>query len=475
MRARPELWAVAAITAFGAALRFSTLDLQSFWADEAVTVGRILDPSLWGTIGHIPSSEATPPLYYILAWVWTWAFGHSEVGIRSLSALIGTTTIPVAWWAGRRLITPAAGVAAAALVAASPAMVWYSQEARAYGLLILTSAVALGFFAEALRRREPRMLAWWAVFSALSVLTHYFAVFTIAPEALALLLLLPELRRRVIAAIGGVLVVCAALVPLAVHQASLGHDVWISNISFGTRLNYLVKQFVFGYHGSSSTVLSIFVLGALAFAAAVALRALWRAPDPRWWLPVVIGVVTMGVPIAAKVFGTDFFFPRNVIAGWVPMAVAAGTAAMLPRIGWLAVAALSAAFVTMTIVIDVTPRLQRSDWRDVAKALGPATRPRAVLGGDTGANPLTYYLPHARKVTRGKVTIGEIDAIGFTDVPPLRGRVVPRGFRFAGRGSSPGFVYERYVADTPHTLSVGALSHIRLQAAHSPTILQLTR
>ena len=34
----------------------------------------------------------------------------------------------------------------------------------------------------------------------------------------------------------------------------------ISNITFGTRLNYLVKQFVFGYHGSSATILSVFVL-----------------------------------------------------------------------------------------------------------------------------------------------------------------------------------------------------------------------
>ena len=174
-------------------------------------------------------------------------------------------------------------------------MVWYSQEARAYGLLILTSAVALGFFAETLRRRGPRMLAWWAVFSALSVLTHYFAVFTIAPEALALLLLLPELRRRVIAAIGGVLVVCAALVPLAVHQASLGHDVWISSISFGTRLSYLVKQFVFGYHGSSAAILSVLVLGTLGAFALVAGRALWRAPNPRWRLPLWIGVATMVV------------------------------------------------------------------------------------------------------------------------------------------------------------------------------------
>ena len=69
----------------------------------------------------------------------------------------------------------------------------------------------------------------------------------------------------------------------------------------------------------------------------------------------------------------------------------------------------------------------------------------------------------------------EIDALGFTGVKTLRGRIVPHGFRYAGRGSSPGFIFERYVSEVPRTLSVGALSRIRLQPAHSPTILQLPR
>jgi len=40
----------------------------------------------------IPHSEATPYLYYVLAWPWTHVFGSGEVGIRSLSALAGTVT-----------------------------------------------------------------------------------------------------------------------------------------------------------------------------------------------------------------------------------------------------------------------------------------------------------------------------------------------------------------------------------------------
>ena len=51
----------------------------------------------------IPDSESTPPLYYVLAWLWTHVFGTGEVGLRSLSALLGTATIVVVWALGRRL------------------------------------------------------------------------------------------------------------------------------------------------------------------------------------------------------------------------------------------------------------------------------------------------------------------------------------------------------------------------------------
>ncbi len=42
----------------------------------------------------IPESEATPYLYYVLAWPWTRLFGFGEVGLRSLSALAGSRNRP---------------------------------------------------------------------------------------------------------------------------------------------------------------------------------------------------------------------------------------------------------------------------------------------------------------------------------------------------------------------------------------------
>jgi hypothetical protein len=466
---RPELWALAGITALGAALRFATLDLQSFWHDEAVTVGRVLDPSLFSTLDHVPGSEATPPLYYALAWAWTKVFGSGEAGIRSLSALFGTAAIPAVWWAGRALVSRAAGLGAAALMAASPYMVWYSQEARAYALLVLLCAVSLALFGEAVRRREPRLLWWWALASALALLTHYFAVFLVGPELLLLLWLLPELRRAALLAGGAVALVGAALVPLALHQANQGHDGWIAQIPLGTRVKDTGKQFLLGYSGSPSRALSALAAILLAAAAAAALRRGW--PVRGWRLAIALAGAALAVPLAAKAVGADYLFPRNLIAAWVPLAVVVGTAAAWPRVGPLIVAGLCAAFLALTISVDLDTKLQRADWRGAARTIGPATGPRAVVAPAVGDDPLAYYLGGVR-LPHGAAAVREIDVLSFSAAPRSRRRRVPAGFVRTGSARAHGFTLLRYRAARPTTVSRPELARARLGVGHAAVVVQ---
>src|SRR3954447_22448926 len=124
-------WIVLGLTALGAALRFATLGLQSYHHDEVVTASRILRVGFAHAMEAVGFSESAPPLYYALAWVWTQATGTGEWGLRSLSALAGVATGPVAYLFGQALRARRTGIAAAALVAVNPMLLWYSQEARA--------------------------------------------------------------------------------------------------------------------------------------------------------------------------------------------------------------------------------------------------------------------------------------------------------------------------------------------------------
>src|SRR5438067_4239503 len=106
MRAR-HLQALGAIAVAGAVLRFATLGVQSYWLDEAATV-HLVRKGFGPMISGVARGESTPPLYYALAWVWAKVFGTGEVGLRSLSALLGTATIVVAYALGRRVAGHAA-------------------------------------------------------------------------------------------------------------------------------------------------------------------------------------------------------------------------------------------------------------------------------------------------------------------------------------------------------------------------------
>src|SRR4051794_30465505 len=255
VRARSRtFWIVAGLSVCGAVLRFATLGIQSYHHDEIVTATRILPGDFWQAMEAVGSSESAPPLYYALAWLWTQATGTGELGLRSLSALVGVATIPVAYWLATALTTPptgpkavyistlgpvrrgGAGVVAAALVAVNPMLVWYSQEARAYSLFALLTALSLLFFVRALDRGGRRDSLAWGIASALALATHYFAAFPIAAEALWLL------RRRGRGAGGafpGLWIVAVSgllLAPLVIHQMSFAHAEWISNFSLGHRL-----------------------------------------------------------------------------------------------------------------------------------------------------------------------------------------------------------------------------------------------
>ena len=91
----------------------------------------------------------------------------------------GIAVVPVAFLIGAELSGRRTGLAAAALVAANPMLVWYSQEARCYSLLVLLTSISLLFFLRARRTESGRDIAWWALASALALATHYFAVFAV--------------------------------------------------------------------------------------------------------------------------------------------------------------------------------------------------------------------------------------------------------------------------------------------------------
>jgi mannosyltransferase len=493
-----------ALTLLAAALRCSTLDLQSFWYDEAFTPVHVLHPSLWATLRSVVHTENTPPLWYALEWADARVLGTGEVALRLPSALAGIATVPVAWAIGRELLgghtnSSARRTAAvcALLVAVNPLFVWYSQEARAYALFVLMGALATLCFLRAQREPTPRRMAAFALSAALALLTHYFAVFLLIPMVLWLLY---ERRTRRAAAPAIVLlaIVGVALFPLISAQGGHGTQ-WIGRWPLTERLEAIPQYFLTGYSGAPLGH-GVELLVALPILAGLAL-GLWRmtAPVPKSArtgttaaaaqkraLLVVLSIAAGGVliPIALVAFGADYLAPRNLVAAMIPVTAAiamltlwpdaSGRSRAAPALALALAATIALALLAISIDVNLSPRLQRGNWRDVAKALRGGIgvdSERAVTTVELGSAPLEYYLPGLRGLYAGSsVRVREIDETGYAPLRADAEAPPAPGFHLLARLDVDGLIVFRFVSPRAHTVSEATLRRHVITLA-SPDVL----
>ena len=468
-------WPVLALTLLGAVLRFPTLDRQSFWLDELVTAS-LLDRGLGDVLHEIPRTEATPYLYYVVAWAWGQVFGLGEIGLRSLSALAGTATIPVAYGAGAVLASRRAGIVAAALVATSPFLVWYSQEARSYALFALLGATSVLIFGLALRG-DRRWLAGWGVVCAFTLATHYFGVFLVGAEAAWLLV---RLRPRLPVVLASLVPVATLLAHLPVLLDQRGNGEAVAGSSLAGRVAGIPKNLVVGYsfplEAAGSVLAACLVLLGLVLAARLTPRER-RGALAAGSLAAAIVVV----PIALAVVGRDYVIARNAIVAVVPAAVCVGAGFASRRLGIAAAALLCALCTAIAVVPAFDATYGRTDWRGAAVALRETDGTRAIVVTPYMSRALWRpYLPGLREPGPDGATVREIAAIGLaTEGGYSAGAVAPpsvsdprpvQGFRVVAIERKPTYTLVLYRADRPTFVPTSTLAG-RALADEQPGVL----
>jgi mannosyltransferase len=454
-RARSRaFWIVAGLTVLAAILRFATLGVQAYHHDEIVTASRILRGGFGHAMDAVGFSESAPPLYYALAWLWAQLTGTGEFGLRSLSALAGVATVPVAYLIGLELRGRRTGLMAAALVAFNPMLLWYSQEARAYALLALLCAVSLLYCVRALRRGRRRDFVLWGIASGLALATHYFAGFAIAAEVLLLL------HRRGRESLAGLWIVGLAgllLAPLAIHQMSLDHAEWIGNFTLGHRLWETAATFVSGETTDIIARPERPILAVLPLALGLAALALLAFRGNREGrragaIPLSLSLAAIGIPLLIAVTSPskDFVLARNVLPALVPLLIAIAIGVTLPaarRLGAAIGAALLAYSLGFCVWASFSPDLQRPDWDAVAAAVGEPEAPRATVTWVLGEASLRYYLSSgAIQVTPADGydwLVHEVDFVSDGRTAPPPARLLGPGFRETSREDA-GRLYVRH-------------------------------
>ncbi len=189
---RPASWRraalpLAATMLLAGALRAHDIGAASLWNDELFSrlYAQLGWRYLW-TTGF--SLETNPPTYYTLLLGWMRLFGDSEAAMRSLSLVASVATVPLVYALSREFAGVGCALLAALLFAVLPMQVYFAQEARAYGLMLLPVALALLGMARLLRApRTTRHLALYGVGATLAVYVHVTSFLVLAAINLAFL------------------------------------------------------------------------------------------------------------------------------------------------------------------------------------------------------------------------------------------------------------------------------------------------
>ncbi|HEY4997076.1 MAG TPA: glycosyltransferase family 39 protein, partial [Solirubrobacteraceae bacterium] len=379
---------------------------------------------------------------------------------------------------GRELAGARTALLCGAIVAVNPLFVWYSQEARVYGLFVFTAAVAILCFlrADALEPGDPasaRRLAAFALSGAVALLTHYFAVFLLVP----MVLWLGRDRARLRAALGAIValtLVGLALLPLISAQGGHGTQ-WIGRWPISDRLQAIPQYYLTGYSGAPlghgvELLVALIALVAAGF-------GLWRMSAPqargveisaldrheRHGALIMATLATVGIltPVLLALLGADYLAPRNLVAAMIPVtaliAVLAATRTAA-RTGAALAAVLLLAFLVISLDVELSPRLQRGNWRGVARALGTGDAARAITTVELGGAPLEYYLPGLHNLhSSASVRVSEIDETGYAPLRASAGSPPAPGFRLFARLNVDGLIVYRFRSATARVVSEATL------------------
>src|SRR5712692_6220077 len=144
----------------------------------ALFVGR---KSLGGLLDTVLDQRGGAPLHFVLAWIVAHV-GGGLVGLRVVSAIFATATVPVVASLGARMAGRTTGLAATVLCSASWMLLFHGVYGRMYSLFLFTSALSFLALLHAAQRRTRRAWALWAVAVLLCVAAHPYGALVLAAQ-----------------------------------------------------------------------------------------------------------------------------------------------------------------------------------------------------------------------------------------------------------------------------------------------------
>ncbi len=161
------------------------IDRQSLWSDELYAVIASYKPFLGGA-WKMMLSDSHPPGYLSFMYVTLPITGYSDFGVRAHALIFGILWIPLVFHLCYRWFSLPIALLVVAVVASSYNAVYYSQEARAYTMLIAFSLVNIICLFEILFSDEygRKHSIGFVISSVIILYLHYSGFVLICTEVL---------------------------------------------------------------------------------------------------------------------------------------------------------------------------------------------------------------------------------------------------------------------------------------------------
>jgi mannosyltransferase len=386
--------------------------------DEVATVdvaGRDL-PRIWH-LAHAIDGVFAP--YYLLIHGWTAVAGDSVLALRLPSVLAMAVAVALTGELGRRLFSPATGLAAGLMLVALPTTSRYAAEVRPYAIACLFSVSALLALTRVLDR--PRA-AGWAVYGVAVLGAGLSHLVTVSALGGHLAIVLLRRRRHLVPWAGTV----------AITLVLLGPVIWLGVRQRGTQLAWVPPVtaggvFTFPARLVGSIPAAWLLIGLL-------LVAFWRPVRPLAAM-FLAAAVPLAVVAAVSLTGSSFWVIRYVLFILMPAALVAaaglahGFAGLGHRARWLRLAVvlgtLFAAGLPAQLAVRGPTAKNGSDYRTVAAVIRRDQQPGDAIVYEAGSRTLRagidYYLrddpgrPRDALLTRSAAEMGGLRARESTD------------------------------------------------------------
>ncbi|MEI8390390.1 MAG: glycosyltransferase family 39 protein, partial [bacterium] len=191
---------LAVVLIIGIVVRIWGLGEKSLWIDEIYSWVFSSQKTFFGSFIYM-FADLSPPIYYLILYVWIKLFGSSEFMLRFPSFLAGIASVFFIYFATKKVFNKQIALGAAILTGLSPVMLYYSQEARPYSLFAMFSIITVSVWIEIINKiakedLDSKTLIKYVIFSLATILTHYWGLVLVFFQIIYLMIFCVEKKRN---------------------------------------------------------------------------------------------------------------------------------------------------------------------------------------------------------------------------------------------------------------------------------------